>query len=219
MENSLYHGVLVTKSGYTAQIARKGKVYYLGSYDTEKDAAEHVDRAVILTFPWVKNVTKRRFNFPESELQTIDRDRLTSWEVNMLAELREKYPGCERDHQKRWDINRAAGQHVDRIRRYFLLRRDFKESETEALDHFESTLEHFVSANIELEKLVEHYKEAFQLADKKLAAYEDRKPYDKNFFTPIPPKVPVVSPEPVSEVIEMPVKAEMDGFGREQEQS
>lgn len=97
MAHIKFSGVTSNGSGFKAQLARKGKMFYLGTFESEIGAAQAHDRATLLTRAW----TDRRhgLNFDESEKPADD--KLSSFEKQMMEFLRDRYPEAEQDHRNR----------------------------------------------------------------------------------------------------------------------
>lgn len=95
---SKYNGVVGNHGSFKAQIARKGKVFYLGNFSSEVQAAHAYDRAIRMTQAW--STRKISPNFADSSVPD-DESKFTKFEHQMLTYLRTYFPEAERDARER----------------------------------------------------------------------------------------------------------------------
>lgn len=94
-----YQGITRQGNGWRAQILRGAKLYYIGSFDTDTQAAKAYDRVAALTTPFTKRRTIYNFEPPTAaELEEF----VLPIERAILDDLKTRYPE-QIDHSLRRD--------------------------------------------------------------------------------------------------------------------
>lgn len=88
-----YHGVSPYNGVYRVQLYRRGRVFYLGTYATDHEAAMAYDRAQNITKPWADR--RGSYNFSTNELHVFPEDELNEREKKMVEVLRQLFPAQE----------------------------------------------------------------------------------------------------------------------------
>lgn len=99
MTNQLL-GVTTNNGSFKAQIGRKGKIFYLGTFPTKTEAGSYYDRAVLLTSAWTERTSAVNFDnsvAPEPGEQT-------DYERAMLEHLRHFFPDAEKQELRRKEL-------------------------------------------------------------------------------------------------------------------
>lgn len=186
MTESSYAGVTETHSGFTAQIGRRGRVYYLGSFETAQIAAHHADRAMLLTIAYTKSHRRSRLNTPAFDHS--DLNTLTEWEQRMMDDLRERFPNDEKRYKKEFKTAYVMEMHADRLRRFFLARKSYRDMEDEMMGDFKNTLESFVARTLEDTTRIEYLTKTMLGLQEEVARLKGTKPFTAADFKPINPK-------------------------------
>jgi len=93
---------------WKAQIIRRGILFYLGTFETPKEAAEVYDNASYFTRQWLTRPRSDILNYPDDWKTPADREPLLTT-VNVLARLRRDFP-IEEGEEK---LSRAT--EIDRL--------------------------------------------------------------------------------------------------------
>lgn len=205
-----YKGTTPNHGSYKAQLLRRGKLFYLGTYKEETEAAKAYDRGVFLTEPWT---TKRQaLNFQDSTKPP--ESDINEYEQNMLIFLRTHYPEAEKNHKIRVSVEDETPDGIlndlsgilERTAGLQSLLSDFRTGANRAIHRM-------AVDNAELKQLNQWYKERLEATEAELAKLKLTRGPDgkRNFaFTPVKPAAKIAVPPAKPAVAELPAPAPVE---------
>ncbi len=207
MREIRYTGVTVFNGRYKTQINRKGRPFYLGSYDLATTAAEYADRALILTHPWSNRPL--RLNFLHSQAPVPS--EFTSWEKDMIDWLRSHYPTQEKLSKEEQTVEYRLDPVTKRFAEFLLAHTEMSRLSTEIIPQAHEALKSAKKREIEMEQRIEFNAEEIKELREELRILKGKEKLvapPGGWFRPVKPKEDspaVVEPAPAA--VEPPPEA------------